>query len=112
MGIPSDKRLKLSRFESGSDAIVFKGPTNAQRTDTAIKFPTDDDEIDLSGSFTPTSSTERPSMLAQIFEAYANCYVYSSNGTAASGAANTGLIRYPNGTQAIYSKCEVVQIIM
>lgn len=115
-GIPSAKSVKLSRFDNDNGAIVFNGPTNAQRTDTAIKFPTDDGEIDLSGSFTltnsPSSTAKPPSMLNLIYGAFANCYVYSQNGSATLGSANSGIIIYPNGTQAVYSKCEVAQIIM
>lgn len=105
------------RYYQNNDAIVFQGPTNAQRTDTAVKFPSEDGEIDLSASFTPknpASFTEKPSstsMLHQIFGAFANCFIYSQNGTATSGSANTGFLQYPNGTQVFFSKCEVVQIL-
>lgn len=109
------KELQRKRSDRSSDAIVFNGPTNIDRTDGVIHFPTDDGKIDFSRPVTPssidTNTMAETTPLQLTSGTFANCGVVSQNGTEMLGSANTGVFTYPNGTQAIYSKCVVVHII-
>ena len=113
--------IQRKRFQS-SDAIVFDGPSNA-RNDGAIHFPEDNnDDVDLSGSFTLmriTTTTPMQFVPLPLTDpsksesgTFANCGSLSRNGgVVVETSASSGTITYPNGTQISYSKCEVVQII-
>lgn len=110
------KRLQLNHVRRDIDAIVFNGPTNEQRPVGVIQFPSNsDDEIDLSGSFTPShvsTNTQNQLALVEAFSGtFANCGSFSQNGAVSTGSANSGVFTYPNGTQVVYSKCEVVQTV-
>lgn len=118
LGIPDNTmttsiHAKYQHLRRDIDAIVFNGPTNEQRPDGVIHFPTDDDEIDLSGSFIPSNvNTNTQNPVETLAGTYANCGAFSQNGAASAGLANSGVFTFPNGTQVVYSKCEVVQHVV
>jgi hypothetical protein len=109
------RQLHSNRLQRESGAIVFEGPVNTkQRNDGVIRFPDDDDRIkknkensqeiiDLSGSFTIKPSNNQ--------RTFANCGSFSQNGTFTAVSSDSGVFTYPNGTQVVYSKCQVVQTI-
>lgn len=110
------KRFQAKHLQHDIDAIVFNGPTNEQRSDGAFRFPTDeDDEIDLSGSFTPShlnTNTQNQMPVEAISGTFALCGSFTAqNGAVTAGAANSGVYTFPNGTQIVYSKCEVIQTV-
>jgi hypothetical protein len=112
------RQLHWNRVHRESSAIVFEGPVNTkQQNDGVIRFPDDDDGIeknkenseeiiDLSGSF-----TIKPSNNQQSSGTFANCGGFSQNGTFTAVSSDSGVFTYPNGTQVVYSKCQVVQTI-
>jgi hypothetical protein len=110
--------LRYSRRESS--AIVFEGPVNMRFPDDGtIRFPNDDDNqinknngsdenIDLSGSFTPSNNNNNGGSSSGTF---ANCGVFTENGTFTAATSHSGVFTYPNGTQVVYSKCHAIQTI-
>lgn len=114
-------RAILRKLGRDSDAIVFDGPVNVRFDDGVIHFPTDrpsgvvthkdnDDDIDLSGSFTPIGLSS-PFGQGAVSGTFANCGIFSSNGTFTAGTAHSGVFTFPNGTQVVYSKCQVAQTV-
>lgn len=123
MGISSAQQIHRNRNNRESGAIVFEGPINIPpRNDGVIRFPDDDDNknvkenrensddnIDLSGSFTPVNNKNQFSSSSS--GTFANCGTFSQNGKETAASSNSGVVTYPNGTQIIYSKCHVVQTV-
>ena len=110
------KRLQPNHVRRDIDAIVFDGPTNEQRADV-IRFPDNDDDIDLSGSFTPshintnTHNQNQLSLPEATSGTFANCGAFAQNGAVSTGSTDSGIKTFPNGTQVLYSKCEIVQTV-
>lgn len=115
-----DSSTKMSRFPL-SDKLIFGGSVGPNSRDVIIfpdeyneinKKTSDDDDyndIDLSGSFTPSSTTT------------ADPIVYNLNALCTSSAqmrfliqlntnATSGTYTFPNGTQITYARCEVILI--
>jgi hypothetical protein len=91
--------------------IVFEGQTSTSRDLGAIHFPVDyDDEVDLSGSFTPSKNPKQPPA-SSGGATFANCGGFSQNGFYVATSANSGVFTYPNGTKVSYSKCVIVQTL-
>lgn len=100
-------------FDRDREAFVFDGPTNEKPPDGVIHFPgTEEDDIDLSGSFIPTITfSPMPKPLTPSSGTYANCGSFTQNGIIVITSSNSTIVTYPNGTQVLYSKCEVVQTL-
>lgn len=106
MGNPEPERKEIMsrwQFDDDSDAIVFKGPSNVETVTSGIHFPTDR-EFDWP-LFTTTTAAPI------VAGTYANCGSYNENGVFVVSSANSQIITYPNGTQVLLTKCEVVQHI-
>lgn len=94
------------------EAIVFEGPTNDKPSEHVIRFPAQEDDVDLSGSFTPTMTfSPMPKPLTPSSGTFANCGSFAQNGIIVEISSNSTIFTFPNGTQVLYSKCEVVQTI-
>lgn len=110
------KRLHANHLRRDIDAIVFDGPTNEQRPDV-VRFPDNDDDIDLSGSFIPsqinknTHNQNQLSLPEASSGTFANCGAFTQNGAVSTWSTDSGVQIFDNGTQVLYSKCEVVQTV-
>lgn len=120
MGISSKQQIHRNRINRESDAIVFEGHINKPQSDGVIRFPDDDENkyikdnreisdenIDLSGSFKPVNNKNQFSSSTGTF---ANCGTRQS-GVETAVSSNSGVFIYPNGTQVIFSKCQVIQTV-
>jgi hypothetical protein len=121
----TDDSTKMSRFPlneqlvfegtipppSYRDLIIFPGEYN-----TINKKTNDDDynDIDLSGSFTPSSTTTAPppTPLPLVYNLNALCTSYAQMRFLIQLNANatSGTYTFPNGTQITYARCEVILI--
>lgn len=114
---------KIRRKRLDSDAIVFYGQVNTRFNDGVIHFPTDSPEVDYHKhrenkvDLSPLNINQN--QIAPAFEpvqgavsgTFANCGIFSANGTFTAGTAYSGVFTFPNGTQVSYSKCQVVQLV-
>lgn len=134
-GVMSDEDLKRARY---NDRLIFEGivATNSHTNDVIIfpkddnnhenfrlnffKFNTatqrnvDDNEIDLSGSFTPTKFTTPPPQppLELVYNLNAICssYAHLRLFIQLNANATSGTHTFPNGTQITFARCEVILI--
>lgn len=94
MKFPSEDRI---RFPDDDDNKISKNSEDS------------DENIDLSGSFTPSKNNINSSSSSS--GTFANCGIFSSNGVFSAASSHSGVFTHPNGTQVVYSKCHVVQTI-
>lgn len=117
----SNALVMTSEVGRESSAIVFEGPVNIKLpNDGIIRFPdddkasnksveTDDDNIDLSGSFTP--SKNNTSSHSSSSGTFANCVALGQRGTFSFTSSHSGVFTFPNGTQVFFSNCHAIQIV-
>lgn len=111
-GFPHDSEIVGKSYDREIEAIVFDGPTNEKRPDNVIRFPGEEDDVDLSASFTPTMTfSPMPKPIVSTSGTFANCGSYTQNGVVVLASSNATVVTYPNGTQVLYSRCEVVQTL-
>jgi hypothetical protein len=131
-GVMTDDERKRDHL---NDKLVFEGivATNSHNNDVIIfpknddkenfrinffKFNTaqrniDDNEIDLSGSFTPSKfTTTPPPPLELVYNLNAICssYAHLRFIIQLNANATSGTHTFPNGTQITFARCEVILI--
>ena len=112
---------QVNRHNQDSAAIVFDGPVNYQRrsdANDAIHFPTDDDQthhynddnINLSFTFTPMSKPNVTSQSQISSGVYAICGSSTIKERFVATSSNSGVFTYHNGTQIFYANCQIFEI--
>lgn len=121
--IMRDDSTKISRFPlneklifedvvapNSRDTIIFPGEYNTINKKTNNENDYDDNDIDLSGSFTPSSTTTPFPIVAYNLNALCTSYAQMRFLIQLNSNATSGTYTFPNGTQITYARCEVILI--
>lgn len=97
------------------DVVAFPGEFNTINKNTNDNGSDDDNDIDLSGSFAPSSvktTLPPPTSFPVAYNLNALCTSYAQMRLLIQLNANatSGTYTFPNGTQITYARCEVILI--